>query len=202
MPVMDGLTATRRIREIEQGINPTPIVALTANAMAGQLQRCMEAGMNGFLTKPLDIARLHETLEMHGLAAASSDNGNGETTAKAMNTPVNLARLNEITDGDPEFAYELASTFISSGEQVLTEIQTALDALDRNGLSRAAHKLKGASANIHADALRDLAYALESQASSLDQPRLKELVRDLIDGFQAAAEFLKEQAPPPAQKAG
>ncbi len=201
MPVMDGLTATRRIREIEQGGNATPIVALTANAMTGQVQRCMDAGMNGFLTKPLDIARLHETLELHGLAIGNSENGNA-TTARAMNTPVDLARLNEITDGDPEFAHELAATFISSGEQVLAEVRAALEALDRQGLSRAAHKLKGASANIHADALRDLAYALESQAGNLDQPRLKALVQDLTESFESAAEFLKEQAPPPAQKAG
>jgi two-component system sensor histidine kinase/response regulator len=199
MPVMDGLTATRRIRELEQGRSATPIVALTANAMAGQLQRCMEAGMNGFLTKPLEIARLHETLELYGLAVGTSDS---TTATKVMNTPIDLARLNEITDGDPEFAYELASTFIASGEQVFEEIQAALDALDRNALSRAAHKLKGASANIHADALRELAYTLESQAPNLDQPTLKDLVRDLRKGFDAAAEFLKEQAPPPAAKAG
>jgi two-component system sensor histidine kinase/response regulator len=195
MPVMDGLTATRHIRELEQGRAPTPIVALTANAMAGQLQRCLEVGMNGFLTKPLEIARLHETLELYGMAVPASDGS--PAPAQIANTPVDLARLNEITDGDPEFAYELASTFIASGEQVLEEIQAALDDLDRNALSRAAHKLKGASANIHANALRELAYKLETQASNLDQPTLKGLVSDLREGFEAAAKFLKEQAPPP-----
>jgi CheY-like chemotaxis protein len=201
MPVMDGLTATRRIRELESaGGHTTPIVALTANAMTGQLERCMEAGMDGFLTKPLEIERLHETLELYGLAAQSVDKH--ALPASATATPVNLARLNEITDGDPEFAFELASTFVSSGEQVLSEIQIALESFDRNALSRAAHKLKGASANIHAETLRELAYALETQAGSVDQPRLKELVIQLREGFEIAAEFLKEQAPPPAAKAG
>jgi PAS domain S-box-containing protein len=200
MPVMDGLTATQRIREIENGTRMTPIVALTANAMSGQLERCMEAGMNGFLTKPLEIARLHETLELYGMATRPSDGTN--TAADAMTTPVNLARLNEITDGDPEFAYELASTFVSSGEQVFEELQAALDSIDRNALSRAAHKLKGASANIHADSLRDLAYALEAQAAQVDQPRLKELVRELRESFDVASDFLRQQAPPPAAKAG
>ena len=151
--------------------------------------------MNGFLTKPLEIERLHETLELYGLAAHNADKHVPSAEAGA---PINLARLNEITDGDPEFALELASTFISSGEQVLEEVQAALAALDRNALSRAAHKLKGASANIHAEALRELAYALETQAASVDQPRLKELVSRLRDGFAVAAEFLRSQTPPPA----
>jgi HPt (histidine-containing phosphotransfer) domain-containing protein len=168
--------------------------------MTGQLERCMEAGMNGFLTKPLEIERLHETLELHGLTARATEFS--ATAAGATATPVNLARLNEITDGDPEFAYELSSTFISSGEQVLDEINVALKSFDRNALSRAAHKLKGASANIHAEALRELAYALETQAASVDQPRLKELVSQLRAGFLIAAEFLRAQTPPPAAKAG
>ncbi|HEY8538263.1 MAG TPA: response regulator, partial [Steroidobacteraceae bacterium] len=199
MPVMDGLTATRRIRELERGERMTPIVALTANAMTGQLERCMEAGMNGFLTKPLDIDRLYETLERYGLAAKAAER---QEAAATPNTPVDLARLNEITDGDPEFAFELASTFIASGEQVMEEIHAALEAHDRNALSRAAHKLKGASANIHAHRLRELAYTLETQAASVDQPRLKELVHELRERFTEAATFLKEQAPLPAAKAG
>jgi two-component system, sensor histidine kinase and response regulator len=199
MPVMDGLTATQRIREIERGERMTPIVALTANAMAGQLERCMQAGMNGFLTKPLEIARLHETLEMFGLATQPGEQA--ATAASSTHTPVDLSRLNEVTDGDPEFAHELAATFIASGMQVLEEITAALASLDRNALGRAAHKLKGASANIHATALRELSHRLETASTSLDQPRLKELVRDLHDSFGVAADFLKSQAPPPARKA-
>jgi CheY-like chemotaxis protein len=71
MPVMDGLTATRRIRELEAANGQrTPIVALTANAMAGQLERCLAADMDGFLTKPLELGRLREALERHGLCIA------------------------------------------------------------------------------------------------------------------------------------
>ncbi len=68
MPVMDGYTATRQIRDLERGRRRTPIVALTANAMTGQLERCLEAGMDGLLTKPLEVERLEEVLERFGLA--------------------------------------------------------------------------------------------------------------------------------------
>jgi CheY-like chemotaxis protein len=201
MPVMDGLTATRRIREFEGDRAPTPIVALTANAMAGQLERCLDAGMTAFLTKPIDVARLHETLERYGLVAQRNAHG-APIDGRAPSVPVDLARLNEITENDPEFAYELASTFIASGEQVLDEIHTAISVFDRSALSRAAHKLKGASANIHAEALCSLALKLEMQAPQLDQPRLKELIEELRLEFDRAAEFLQQQTPAPAAKAG
>ncbi len=202
MPVMDGLTATQRIRERETGDGRpnAPIVALTANAMASQLERCMEAGMSAFLTKPLEIQRLHEVLTKFGLRVTPEDTVVSHENSPA-NVPVNLSRLNELTDGDPEFTRELVETFIASGEQVLDEARAALAALDRTGLSRIAHKLKGASANIHAEPLRNLSHALESQASSLDQQRLHELVTQLARELERARDFLNQYAPPLTAKA-
>ncbi len=66
MPVMDGLTATREIRRAQSG-RRTPIVALTASAMTDELDRCLAAGMDGLLTKPLQPLRLREILDRHGL---------------------------------------------------------------------------------------------------------------------------------------
>ena len=202
MPVMDGLTATRTIRELEAGHRaPTPIVALTANAMSGQLERCMEAGMNGFLTKPLEIARLHETLDRYGLGAAM-DTAHTSTLTGSELVPIDLARLNELTEGDTEFAQELAATFIASGEQVIEEMHRALAVFDRAALGRAGHKLKGASANIYAEPLRKLALELEVNGGSLDQPRLKDLIERLEVEFKRAAEFLQLQVREPEKKAG
>jgi CheY-like chemotaxis protein len=67
MPLMDGYTATRQIRDLERGRMRTPIVALTANAMTGQLERCLQSGMDGLLTKPLEPERLEEVLDRFGL---------------------------------------------------------------------------------------------------------------------------------------
>ncbi|MGH8187641.1 MAG: response regulator, partial [Steroidobacteraceae bacterium] len=198
MPVMDGLAATRRIRELEAGGRATPIVALTANAMTGQVERCLEAGMNDVLTKPLQVTRLKDVLERYGVGSAATQPGTAAAPA-AENVPVDLARLHEITDADPEFVRELTETFVASGQQVLEEIDAALERFDRPALSRAAHKLKGAGANIHAAPLRDLAFALETQAASLDQPRLKELIGQLAAEFAHAAEFLRSEAAMPQQ---
>jgi PAS domain S-box-containing protein len=203
MPVMDGITATLRIRERETGDGRpnAPIVALTANAMASQLERCMAAGMDAFLTKPLEIPRLHEILTKFGLRITAEETSAAPVDANA-NVPVHLARLNELTDGDPEFTRELVATFIASGEQALDELRASLAALDRPGLSRIAHKLKGASANIYAEPLRELSHTLEAQASSVDQQRLSELVAQLAVELGRAKEFLMEYAPEPVAKAG
>ena len=73
MPVMDGLEATRRIRASETDGKRTPIVALTADAMTGTLERCLTAGMDDYLTKPLDISRLQDALDrLHGVDAAET----------------------------------------------------------------------------------------------------------------------------------
>jgi two-component system sensor histidine kinase/response regulator len=200
MPVMDGLTATREIRKLEGDGRRTPIFALTANAMTGQLERCLDAGMDGFLTKPLQIERLRETLDRYRPSGVAPDAAAKSAAESGQTTPVDLGRLNELTDSDSEFAYELACTFIASGEQVMQEIHAALMAADRGLLSRAAHKLKGASANIHAEPLRELAHALEANAAHLDQPRLKELVGQLNQEFTRASEFLRKQTPLPPAK--
>ncbi|MBM0103754.1 PAS domain-containing protein [Steroidobacter sp. S1-65] len=203
MPVMDGLSATLRIREREtgDGRRHVPIVALTANAMASQLQRCMEAGMDAFLTKPLEIPRLHEILTRFGLRVGAAEEQMSHSSP-LNHVPVNLARLHELTDGDPEFTRELVETFIASGEEALMEAHASLDGLDRIRLSRVAHKLKGASANIHAEPLRDLSHALEMQAASQDQARLKQLVAQLATELERATEFLNRYVPTAAAKAG
>ncbi len=69
MPEMDGYETTALIRQKESGRRRTPIVALTANVMENDLERCLEAGMDAYLTKPIDLMKLRETLEEHGAAA-------------------------------------------------------------------------------------------------------------------------------------
>ncbi len=93
-------------------------------------------------------------------------------------------------------------TFIASGETVMEEMRVALAARDRRALGRGAHKLKGASSNIHALMLTELAYNIESQAAAVDQPRLAQMFADLEREFARATEFLTQQMPPAESKAG
>lgn len=206
MPLMDGLTATRRIRELEAGGRATPIVALTANAMVGQLEICLENGMNGFLTKPIEVARLRETLDRFGLGVdpkAAATTPLDESDA-ALNTaaPVDLARLREITDGDESFAQELAHTFVASGSEVMAELRRAHGKADRQELARAAHKLKGASANIHAERLHILSGIMESRAQFADEATLTQMLNGMECEFRRVVEFFSTTEHAPARVSG
>jgi PAS domain S-box-containing protein len=200
MPEMDGITATRAIRSNEGEGHRTPIVALTANAMPGQEGRCLEAGMDGFMTKPLQLTRLHSTLEQLGLALASARSvALGQPAARV---PIDLVRLHELTEGDPEFTRELATTFMLSGQQILAEMQAALASTDRDALNRAAHKLKGASANIHAEPLRELAQELELQMGPIEVEPCRVHLERLTHEFSRAMEFLHAHTPASLANAG
>jgi len=151
MPVMDGFTATRCIRDAERGRGDgrrMPIIALTANVMSEDRERCIDAGMDAHLGKPIDVTQLANCLERFlGAPSASA--------------AVDLEALRGLTDGDAEFERELIATFIASGDKNLAEILTALGARDYETIARRAHALKSASANIHALTLARTAAKLE-----------------------------------------
>jgi CheY-like chemotaxis protein len=198
MPVMDGFTATRRIRDAEGWRARTPIIALTANAMTGQLERCLAAGMDGFLTKPLDVARLRDTLEEFGLA--DDDSGLDDAAAEELVSTANvkpaidLAKLYEVTQGDEEFKRELIDAFVQTGEQILAEFDSAMRTQDRDRISRLAHKLKGAAANMYAETVRDASADLELHATEWADAALQEHLKRLSAAVRHAIASLRELA--------
>jgi CheY-like chemotaxis protein len=196
MPVMDGMTATRKIREWET-TGHVPIIALTANAMTGDRELCEAAGMDGYLTKPIEVERLRNILEKFGLG--SDDAGAPPNPAP----PVDLRAFQSITDGDSAFAQELIATFITSGEEQLAEITAAVLQCDRTSLARAAHKLKGACANIHAHALKTLAGRMEIESGAAEPRALEKCNTLLRQEFERVAKFLSgpSLAPQPAKAA-
>jgi PAS domain S-box-containing protein len=188
MPIMDGYAATARLRTLDRGAR-TPIVALTASAMAGQLERCLEAGMDDLITKPLDVERLQSVLEHFGLendgraaggavgASTLDDPGVVELVAADPGCPpLDRHAFGELTGQDSEFAREIAHTFLETSKQLLAQLDHCAEQGDRAAIARAAHSLKGACANIHARPLYELCGELESGAASLGAPQLAELM--------------------------
>jgi two-component system, sensor histidine kinase and response regulator len=181
MPVMDGFTATRRIRamELSRGAKRLPIIALTANVMSEDREKCLAAGMDAHLGKPIEPAQVIEALSRFLKAPASAP-------------AIDRGALKELTGGDAEFERELAQTFVSSGDQCLAEIIAALKASDFDTVRKRAHSLKGASANIHARELSQAASSLENAVRENALPVIGALVTDLSEKLAAVNAELRQ----------
>jgi CheY-like chemotaxis protein len=205
MPIMDGFEATRRIRDFEGWRLRTPIIALTANAMAGQMERCLAAGMDGFLTKPLEIEPMREIIARYcneesstalgtepPQVEAASSTAEAQEVERLLTTPatasflqVDIAKLDELTGNDTEFLQELVQAFNQSAEQIVGEMQTAVRNKDRTSIARSAHKLKGASANMQISMVRELSLTLETQAATLSEEELSATLQQLQHAINA-----------------
>jgi HPt (histidine-containing phosphotransfer) domain-containing protein len=181
MPVMDGFTATRRIRAMELSgqARRLPIIALTANVMSEDRQACIAAGMDAHLGKPIEPAQLIEALSrfLKPISKAAA---------------VDREALRELTGGDGDFERELAQTFVSSGDQCLAEIIEALKVGDYDTVRKRAHTLKGASANIHAENLSQAASDLEKAVVENSIPAIGSLVADLSEKLAAVNAELRQ----------
>jgi CheY-like chemotaxis protein len=180
MPVMDGFTATRLIRDAERRSGEgthLPIIALSANVMSEDRERCIEAGMDAHLAKPLESARLADCLGRYL-----------EITPAVL--AVDLDALHELTGGDADFERDLVETFVKSGDQCLADIVAALETSDLDTIGKRAHALKGASANIHAHTLSAAAGNLEHAARHNAFKDVDALVRELKLRLNAVNEQL------------
>ena len=155
MPEMGGFEATAAIRalEAERAAPHLPIIAMTAHAMKGDRERCLAAGMDEYLTKPLDPRQLCALVEQMA-GGGSADSLHGELLTMPSEV---LARVG----GDRELLAEISRLFVDDAPRHLENIRQALDARDGEALRRAAHGLKGAAANFDAEGVVSAARTLE-----------------------------------------
>jgi CheY-like chemotaxis protein/HPt (histidine-containing phosphotransfer) domain-containing protein len=190
MPEMGGLEATQHIREGEQAAGSNgprlPIVALTANALSGERERCLAAGMTDYICKPFDPFKLVETIEMHLGAGDGSaperprvaEAAEASVPESATDLPFELGDdVSTIVDrpsllkrclGKAELADKLLVKLHARLGTDLFEIKAAIDAGDSEQLARCAHRLKGAAANLSAEPLRAVSADLEALGRSGD----------------------------------
>ncbi len=160
MPEMDGFEATARIRAREEHGGPRlPIIAMTAHAMKGDRERCLEAGMDGYVAKPILAAELFRVLDQLLGAAAPPQESPAEA---AFDREAALQRVG----GDEVFLAELIELFLQDYPRLLDEVRGALARNDADGLSRNAHALKGSASNFGAKPVCAAAQALEALGKS------------------------------------
>jgi PAS domain S-box-containing protein len=160
MPVLDGLEASRRIqREWPPGERPR-IIAMTANAMQGDREKCLAAGMDDYLSKPIHAAELAAALARCAPRSAASP-----ITREAVVDESALDHL-EATTGDPAFVTELIDMFLRDAPELLANLRSAQRTGDTEELRRSAHTLKSNARTFGASPLADLCQALETAAEA------------------------------------
>ena len=174
MPHMDGYDSTRAIRSFEDGRPRTPIIAMTASAIAGERERCLASGMDDFLTKPVDVTLLRETLDRWvaapnaGGPPEAPETGSG-TDSHALASLADASvlardRLEELLDldpGDPTMLLRFIDRFGDNARRTLGSMREAQRSADAEALGRAAHGLKGSAANLGATQLAEVCKQVE-----------------------------------------
>jgi two-component system, sensor histidine kinase and response regulator len=162
MPNVDGYAATGRIRAQEGEGERLPVIAMTAHAMKGDRERCLEAGMDDYLSKPLRPDALDAVLERWLGLAPSGDGAPAPEVAAAADALIDEARMRTFRDDYGDIVDQLVDLFLSSTPPLLDELRDAAAGDDHDELRRAAHKLKGSCQNIGATFMATLCRSIEA----------------------------------------
>lgn len=191
MPVMDGSEAVRRIRAMEtaEGRDRTPVIGLTANAEASVRSRCLEAGMDDMVAKPVTVSLLGDLLGRYG--APGSASCREDSVAPTVNDLFDPGRLGAMIN-DPERVARYCRLLVQDIEREMGRLEEAFAAGDKNAVSHAAHALKGATLPIRGSAMSGLAQQLRAQAEEGDDERMAETFARLRDAGKELCNALKK----------
>ena len=174
MPVMDGFIATRKLRERElaKKKEPTRVVALTANALAGDREACLASGMNDYLAKPFTLAQLRNILLPSKVSRSAANKVTLDTNA------IDAVRQLD-PDGSDRLLSRLIALYRDDSSQLLADIDNGLKSNDAEAIARAAHTLKSSSANLGATNVAAIARQIEHAARNGEITELTNSVTSL-----------------------
>ena len=199
MPNMDGFEATQSIRKKEKKSGShIPIIAMTAHAMKGDKDRCLNAGMDGYLAKPIQSRELIQTI--HGFVASKKTDSIAEEKSPDLNVEmdsvINKKMILERIDGDTDILREIIGLYFEEISGLMQAIEDAIAGKEEYVLERSAHTLKGMVSNFAAPAAVSAALALEviGREKAIDKaPPAYELLKVEISRLSAALTKLKEE---------
>jgi signal transduction histidine kinase/DNA-binding response OmpR family regulator len=196
MPEADGFEATRQIRQQEQAMGRhVTIVATTAHAMTGDRERCLQAGMDEYLSKPIDRQELLEVIaRQRGRRIVAPAAPYAATSARADLTPevVNKAEVLSRLDGDDELLREIVSIFLTDCPSLVEQVSAAIMRQDSDGLERAAHKLRGAVTTFASGKALSAAQQLETMGRDQDLRHAGEVFVQLKEQIEILENVLSQ----------
>jgi CheY-like chemotaxis protein/HPt (histidine-containing phosphotransfer) domain-containing protein len=197
MPELDGYEATRAIRQSESQTRHTPIIAMTANAMTGDREKCLSAGMDEHLSKPIrpeELARvLAKWLPQEAKETSPQDKAPPPLPPSVGHSTLNVRSLIELENlGGREFLQAMIQKFVEDALECVTLIEQALDAKNIHHLQEAAHGLKGISRNMGADSLAQLAMKIEADCKAGNAATMSEWSPRIQRAFQQTRQELED----------
>jgi len=213
MPQMDGFEATKAIREKEGKNSHTPIVAMTAHAMKGDREKCLEAGMDDYISKPVQPQEMFDLIKKWTKPADKQKSGKPKAakktekapTAKRPETKVGGEGAGKITstdspvdveaallrfDGDGEFLQEMLEEFMNYAPKHLKTLSEAVKSGDAALVQEEAHSVKGAAGNLSANRIYNIAFKIEDRGRNNDLSDISSLMKELESEIQSLKEFV------------
>lgn len=201
MPELDGLEATKLIRQRQAGGGhpnfqaPITIVAMTAHAMTGDREKCLAAGMDDYLSKPVRPKDIRDMIEKWGGKNSPPTMESREIPAgpPAAEPPVDMARMNDLTDGNADNLRELVELYLTQTHKQFGQLQEAIAAGNADAVRRVAHSCAGASATLGMTQLVPLLRDLERLGASGTLTGAASICDSALAEFGRIREFLKTQ---------
>jgi CheY-like chemotaxis protein len=197
MPVMDGFKCTEEIRQRENPNKRTPIVAMTANAIKGVRERCLESGMDDYITKPVNPDDLSRIIQLYGSERSFTEQTTRETEPvhqEQTNTKEIIFDEDDMLSrfgGDRELVRIVLDSFLEESPDVIKKLKEAVITGDLEAVKSNSHALKGSSANVNAWLINRSAIAIEQSAKENDKMQLPALLQAIEMEFE---KFTKEIA--------
>jgi PAS domain S-box-containing protein len=202
MPVMDGFCMAKRIRQEEENTkqNPATIIAITASALKGEADLCFAAGMDDYMTKPIELVRLKRTLENWLPSQYLASSGNNERAANdskekfdddQKNPAIDISSMKQFIGDNPAMHRQFLDAFLAPATLTINEIHDAFNAHLAEKVGERAHKLKSSARTIGANALADLCEHLEIAGHAANWESIETLHRELDDCFQLVQGFIE-----------
>ena len=205
MPRWDGFELTAAIRSHEdQTSEHLPIIAITANALHGEAERCIEKGMDDFMTKPVEMTVLQSKLERWmgdggipqdvnvGLVVTQEEPHSAKTAPVDDNTAVNPQVLMEMFGDDEETCTEILKDFLDPSWVIIEEIHAGHTARSSESVQQASHKLKSAAFSIGAEYLGEQCRQIESAAKADDWQTIDQVVPAIGESMKQVAAYIDQ----------
>ncbi|RMF49163.1 MAG: response regulator [Anaerolineae bacterium] len=194
MPEMDGFEATRRIRALEGEARHTPIIAMTAHAMKGDRERCLQAGMDDYVSKPLNAKELFEKLEhwAQWQRDRSVTASPAEKETQLLDKPIAIQQALPRFGNDMQFFRDMLGEFLSHLDEELPKLVSALKASNFAALAAYARNMQGVAGNFAAIRLLDVLHRLEQAANADDGQACKNILLEIKPERDALVEFYRQ----------